>query len=412
VHYKLKRFKLRSRRSMRRFEKRYREHPHVVPVLAGVSVLCIALILLITLRDSNVVVRKLEEANIVILHADDQTLIVPTREETVGGFLKNAQITLNEGDIVEPGVDTLIEEDDFRINVYRATPVVILDEDKRILSYSAAQTPRSIADHAGLIVYPEDDIRTAPATDFFVDGIAQKVVIKRSTPVNLNLYGTGLPLRTQAKTVGEVLTEKQVVLAVDDQVQPSLDTALSDNIQIFVTRFGTQVLTLEETIAIPTQTIDDTTLSFGTVVVRQQGAVGKKSVTYQLELKNGVEVKRTKIQEVIVQQPVTQIIAKGKAISIPTDKTAAMNAAGIAPSDHVYVNYIVSRESRWNVFATNSSSGAYGLCQALPGSKMASAGSDWQTNAVTQLKWCNSYAIGRYGTWGAAYDFWVARHWW
>ena len=48
---------------------------------------------------------------------------------------------------------------------------------------------------------------------------------------------------------------------------------------------------------------------------------------------------------------------------------------------------IVSHESGWNPSATNASSGAYGLVQALPGSKMASAGADWKTNPSTQIKW-------------------------
>lgn len=56
------------------------------------------------------------------------------------------------------------------------------------------------------------------------------------------------------------------------------------------------------------------------------------------------------------------------------------------------------RESNWNVYAQNRSSGAYGIPQALPGSKMATAGSDWQTNPVTQITWGLGYIAGRYGT--------------
>jgi hypothetical protein len=55
------------------------------------------------------------------------------------------------------------------------------------------------------------------------------------------------------------------------------------------------------------------------------------------------------------------------------------------------------RESHWNVHAANPS-GAYGIPQALPGSKMASAGSDWQNNAVTQIKWGLGYIADRYGS--------------
>lgn len=57
-----------------------------------------------------------------------------------------------------------------------------------------------------------------------------------------------------------------------------------------------------------------------------------------------------------------------------------------------------NRESRWNVYAHNASSGAYGIPQALPGDKMATAGSDWQTNPVTQITWGLGYIAGRYGT--------------
>jgi hypothetical protein len=88
-----------------------------------------------------------------------------------------------------------------------------------------------------------------------------------------------------------------------------------------------------------------------------------------------------------------------------------MAAAGISPSDYAYVNYIISRESGWNAAASNRSSGAFGLCQALPGSKMASAGSDWQTNPVTQLRWCSGYAK-KFGGWAGAYDYWLVHHWW
>lgn len=55
------------------------------------------------------------------------------------------------------------------------------------------------------------------------------------------------------------------------------------------------------------------------------------------------------------------------------------------------------KESHWNPTAKNRSSGAYGIPQALPGSKMASAGADWATNAETQIRWGIGYIAGRYG---------------
>ncbi|MFF5402608.1 transglycosylase SLT domain-containing protein [Streptomyces misionensis] len=72
---------------------------------------------------------------------------------------------------------------------------------------------------------------------------------------------------------------------------------------------------------------------------------------------------------------------------------------------------IVERESGWNPTATNSSSGAYGLVQALPGSKMASAGADWKTNPATQIKWGLDYMNSRYGSPVKAWSFWQANGW-
>ncbi|MEU9256775.1 transglycosylase SLT domain-containing protein, partial [Streptomyces sp. NPDC048270] len=72
---------------------------------------------------------------------------------------------------------------------------------------------------------------------------------------------------------------------------------------------------------------------------------------------------------------------------------------------------IITHESGWDYTATNSSSGAYGLVQALPASKMASAGSDWKTNPATQIKWGLEYMNERYGSPVGAWNFWSANHW-
>ncbi|MEU3876233.1 MULTISPECIES: transglycosylase SLT domain-containing protein [Streptomyces] len=72
---------------------------------------------------------------------------------------------------------------------------------------------------------------------------------------------------------------------------------------------------------------------------------------------------------------------------------------------------IVNNESSWDYTATNASSGAYGLVQALPGTKMASAGADWRTNPATQIKWGLSYMNERYGSPCGAWSFWQANQW-
>lgn len=70
-----------------------------------------------------------------------------------------------------------------------------------------------------------------------------------------------------------------------------------------------------------------------------------------------------------------------------------------------------NKESGWNHLSMNKSSGAYGIPQALPGSKMASAGKDWRTNPITQVKWGLGYVNGRYGSACGAWRFWQSNHW-
>lgn len=85
-----------------------------------------------------------------------------------------------------------------------------------------------------------------------------------------------------------------------------------------------------------------------------------------------------------------------------------MAAAGIAESDWGYVDFIARAESGWNPNATNPSSGACGVIQALPCSKVPGNGYD----PVDNLRWANGYATARYGSWAGAYAFWTGNHWW
>lgn len=88
-------------------------------------------------------------------------------------------------------------------------------------------------------------------------------------------------------------------------------------------------------------------------------------------------------------------------------KHAWMAAAGIPQSDWTYVDFIVHRESSWNPSARNRSSGACGLAQALPCSKV---GPNWN-DPVVSLRWQHSYVKDRYGSYEAAYNFWLRNRW-
>ncbi|MGO2061809.1 MAG: transglycosylase SLT domain-containing protein [Microbacteriaceae bacterium] len=112
------------------------------------------------------------------------------------------------------------------------------------------------------------------------------------------------------------------------------------------------------------------------------------------------------------EEEVTEAQEPSIAAPIPTysgggSPEAWMTAAGIAPENWGYVDFIASRESGWNPNATNPTSGACGLIQAYPCSKVPGGGYD----PVANLTWANSYAQ-KYGGWNGAYDFWRSNNWW
>ncbi|MEU9476189.1 transglycosylase SLT domain-containing protein [Streptomyces sp. NPDC048191] len=89
----------------------------------------------------------------------------------------------------------------------------------------------------------------------------------------------------------------------------------------------------------------------------------------------------------------------------------AMARQMVASDQFQCFSNIVDHESSWNYQATNASSGAFGLFQALPAGKYASAGADWRTNPATQIKWGLNYMNSRYGSPCQAWSFWSANHW-
>lgn len=114
---------------------------------------------------------------------------------------------------------------------------------------------------------------------------------------------------------------------------------------------------------------------------------------------------------------VTSSAITAPAAGVPDPGTAQAIAydmmAGYGWDDTQYSCLVAlwERESHWNVYAYNASSGAYGIPQALPGEKMASVAADWATNPATQITWGLGYISGRYGTPCAAWESSETRGW-
>lgn len=79
--------------------------------------------------------------------------------------------------------------------------------------------------------------------------------------------------------------------------------------------------------------------------------------------------------------------------------------------DYEALNFIITHESGWNANNINKKSGASGLCQSLPASKMSVSGKDYKTNYKTQINWCILYCNTRYGSIQKAKQFWLKHHW-
>lgn len=83
----------------------------------------------------------------------------------------------------------------------------------------------------------------------------------------------------------------------------------------------------------------------------------------------------------------------------------------LSEKDYEALDFIITHESGWNANNVNKKSGASGLCQSLPASKMAISGKDYKTNYKTQINWCILYCNTRYGSIQKAKAFWLKHHW-
>jgi hypothetical protein len=114
--------------------------------------------------------------------------------------------------------------------------------------------------------------------------------------------------------------------------------------------------------------------------------------------------------------PVRQALRRGvtRTIAPATPREAAMSMLanfGWSSDQFSCLDELWNSESGWNPYATNSTSGAYGIPQALPAEKMASAGADWRTNPVTQIEWGLDYIRQSYGTPCSAWAFKLGNSW-
>lgn len=387
-------------------------HPFVLPVVLFFALLILSSMAFVHLSGETI---GAADSRVVRFSLDGETRSLPTRAATVGELLERLEVELTEHDIVEPALDTPIIENDFVVNVYKAKPVTVIDEEnnRRVTLLSAHPTPRLIAENAGLKLFPEDRVEVELPEDNLKEGVlGPQVVVDRAETVYVNLYGNPITFRTHAKTVREVLEEKDIKPLPDDTIEPDLDVAIGRNARIFVIPVGKEIISREEEIPAPVETVNDPNLPMGTVEVREEGSPGRRLVTRIVDKGNPGDVSQT-IQSVVAVEPVARVVVRGTKVVYgnPSDNVelGRQIAADLGYSDQFSCIYnIFQRESKWSHTAHNRSSGAYGIPQALPGSKM---GPGWQHDAAVQIRWGINYMVNRYGSPCAAQRFWEVNHW-
>ena len=248
---------------------------------------------------------------------------------------------------------------------------------------------------------------------------------------------------TSTKTkVQDILAQEGIKLGDDEVVTPGIDEEIAENNTIVITKGKKEAdtpenhiseedllgsyqsivekkVTIEEEIPFETETNDKSNGSEDTQekVVRA-GSTGLKEITYDIKLQNGEEIEKEIISEEVIEEPVNKLVEIREKVVVRGNTSRGTGTAGEAQayaqqrcqaygwSDNDFECLVAlwNKESGWNVNAHNSSSGAHGIPQALPASKMSSAGSDYLTSYQTQVDWGLGYISSRYGSPSAAWS--------
>lgn len=356
---------------------------------------------------------------LITIHENGQERVILTRATTLGKAFEGANITLDPKDLVEPGLDHELVASNYEVNVYRARPVTIVDGSVRQKVLSPYRTAMQIAKEAGIELHPEDDAAVDVHTGTAVgQDVGLEMVVDRATPFTFMLYGNTTTARTQATTVEAMLKEKDIKLGANDRMSVAPSTAITPDLTLRIWREGKQTITVDEEVNFETETIKDADRPTSYKEVKTPGIKGSRSVTYEVTIQDGREVGRTEIASLVSKEPVKQVVVVGSKLPTPTNPTEAqalghqmMLDFGFGEDQWPCLYNLWMRESGWRTTAGNPTSGAYGIPQSLPASKMAVYGDDYLTNASVQITWGLNYVKGRYSTPCGAWSAFQSKGW-
>ena len=256
-----------------------------------------------------------------------ETLTIKTDATTVSEVLDRISITIDANDIVEPATHEPILSDNFRINIYRARPILVIDGIRQYKIMTATENPTAIASQAGIVLLDADIVKLTTSDNFLESGLPLAYTVFRAKTINFNFYGQALTIRTNANTIAEFLAQRNIAITTIDWLSKPPDTVLTENLNLSLYRQGKNTISTEEEVAFVEQITHDYTHNIGYRAISAPGKAGLKTVTYAVTMQDGQEVSREVISEIVTQEPITQLVTIGaRAISMqPLTKSMGRN---------------------------------------------------------------------------------------
>lgn len=289
---------------------------------------------------------------IVTIHDAGTEKGIATNASTLREVLKQADIRIDPKDMTEPGLDEPLVASSYEANIYRARPVAIKDGATTTRIITAYRTGKQIAKQANIELLDADKAELSPAKDIITDGAAEVLTIDRATHVAFVFYGKTLQTSTRATTVGGMLNEKDIKMAESDTITPGLDAKINAGMTVQLWRNGKQVITVDEDVAFKTRKINDADRERTYREVKTKGENGKRTVTYEIEMRDGVEVARKEISSVVTKEAVEQVEIVG-----------AKNNYSASLNEWLLALRTCETGGRYD---RNSGNGYYGAYQFLP----------------------------------------------
>ena len=340
----------------------------------------------------------------ITLEVDGDVRTVTAFGSTVDEVLASHQVTLADQDEVFPSVGSAVSDGDLIIVRTMRSVDVEIDGAAQTIQ-STALTVGEVLDELG----PRADGAMVSASRGEAVGRSQ-LKISTLKDVTIALDGQQISVVTTEESVRAVLANAGVVLFPGDVVSADLSSAVQTGQVITVGRAGESASVVTEVLPFVVEEIADPKIVAGERVVKQAGRVGQAVTTYDVTLVDGVETSRVVVAQQITVEARNEIVHVGT-MELPDPSLVVVDPGsaralgqsmalekGWGADQFACLEVLWTKESQWNVTAGNPTTGAYGIPQSLPGSKMASVGADWRTNAATQITWGLGYIENRYKT--------------